>query len=43
MLPPEAELSKVPIPPTMLTMEGLFGKWRIEVDGRGMKGILGKF
>jgi hypothetical protein len=23
--------------------EGLFGKWRIEVDGRGLKGILGNF
>jgi hypothetical protein len=22
---------------------GLFGKWRIEVDGRGLKGILGNF
>jgi hypothetical protein len=24
-------------------LEGLFGKWRIEVDGRGLKGILGNF
>jgi hypothetical protein len=23
--------------------EGLFGKWRIEVDGRGLKGILKNF
>jgi hypothetical protein len=24
-------------------LKGLFGKWRIEVDGRGLKGILGNF
>jgi hypothetical protein len=26
-----------------LMPKGLFGKWRIEVDGRGLKGILGNF
>jgi hypothetical protein len=26
-----------------VTSKGLFGKWRIQVDGRGLKGILGNF
>jgi hypothetical protein len=26
-----------------LAPEGLFGKWRIQVDGRGLKGIVGNF
>jgi hypothetical protein len=26
-----------------VTPTGLFGKWRIQVDGRGLKGILGNF
>jgi hypothetical protein len=25
------------------TLEGLFGKWRNQVDGRRLKGILGNF
>jgi hypothetical protein len=27
----------------VISPKGLFGKWRIEVDGRGLKGILGNF
>jgi hypothetical protein len=26
-----------------LSPKGLFGKWRNQVDGRGLKGILGNF
>jgi hypothetical protein len=25
------------------SLKGLFGKWRIQVDGRGLKEILGNF
>jgi hypothetical protein len=33
------------VPPSFLQqiLQGLFGKWRIQVDGRGLKGILGNF
>jgi hypothetical protein len=27
----------------LFSIKGLFGKWKIEVDGRGLKGILGDF
>jgi hypothetical protein len=33
----------VPKPALPNYLEGLFGKWRIEVDGRGLKGILRNF
>jgi hypothetical protein len=33
----------IPVYWELVTLEGLFGKWRIQVDGRGLKGILGNF
>jgi hypothetical protein len=34
---------KLNILKAVIPSQALFGKWRIQVDGRGLKGILGNF